>query len=81
LRSALVARGRSVAYILVEVSIGAGMFLVTWALMENLGIAAANLAHAIVWAAAFAWLVILHRQPLFEARSGTRAVLGLWPRR
>jgi O-antigen/teichoic acid export membrane protein len=68
MRSALVARGRQLAYIGVELAAGAGLLFATWALLDREGMAAANVAHAVVWGSVFAVLVILHWRQLFLLR-------------
>jgi PST family polysaccharide transporter len=65
MRSALMARGRQIAYVMIEAGIGIGLFSVTKFLMASKGIDAANLAHALVWGVAFICLGVLNREVLF----------------
>jgi PST family polysaccharide transporter len=66
--NALVARGRGTAYIALEVGAGVGMWGLTVALLESQALAAANVAHALVWACSFVCLTVLHRRELFVSR-------------
>ena len=65
LRSALMARSRHGLYIGFEFAIGAGMLALSWMLLSDLGVLAANVAHAVVWSTVFFALVIVHRRQLF----------------
>jgi PST family polysaccharide transporter len=64
MRSALMARGRQMAYVAVEASSGLGLFVLTKLMLEQRGISAANDAHALVWAAIFVSLLWLNRRVL-----------------
>jgi O-antigen/teichoic acid export membrane protein len=73
MRSALTARRRTWAYMAVEAAIGVGLVVLTSALIERTGLAAANIAHAAVWATAFVGLVALHWRTWTGAAAGDRA--------
>jgi PST family polysaccharide transporter len=60
MRSALTARQRTLAYMAVEAGIGVGMVASTWLLIDQVGMVAANVSHALVWTVAFLVLVLLH---------------------
>jgi PST family polysaccharide transporter len=65
MRSALMARGRQIAYVAVEASIGLSLFVLTKLLMPSLSLKAANVAHALTWTAIFGVLLWLNRRALF----------------
>jgi PST family polysaccharide transporter len=65
MRSALMARGRQMAYVSVEASIGLSLFVLTKLLTASLDIKAANVAHALTWTSIFGVLLWLNRRALF----------------
>lgn len=73
MRSALTARQRTWAYMAVEAGIGVGLVLLTLALVGRVGLAAANLSHALVWSSAFVCLAALHWRTWFGSAAEGRA--------